>query len=63
LFYRTLSNYLFKVKVLPKVIWLEINPIYADETSALFAVHNNYRVQLIMDMQGKPRFLSAMLNK
>jgi len=63
LFYRTLSNYLFKIKVLPKVVWLEINPLYADETLALFAVHTNYSVQFMKDMQGKSRFLSAILNK
>lgn len=58
LFYKKLAS--FALLAMPKYVFLELNPLFANETAQLF-YNVGYRTQLIKDMQGKDRILQATL--
>lgn len=58
LFYKRLKAIADKLLKPKGYIMLEINPLYAEETLALFS--KDYKAVLINDMQGKQRFVKAI---
>lgn len=58
-FYEAIYHIALKqLRVLGEV-WLEINPLYAKETAAIFDTH--FQVKIINDLTGKQRFIRATL--
>ena len=60
-FYKALANYANKNLNKGDIIWLEINPLFADETLQLFSKTHYYQSSLIKDLTGKLRFLNTVI--
>ncbi len=58
-FYQKIATDALKTKTPPRFIFLELNPLLAEETASLF--ESKYKVEIIPDLQMKKRFLVAEL--
>lgn len=62
LFYKAIANFVDKALKQGDSVWLEINPLFATETLALFNPKTkNYQSSLINDLSGKQRFVNVLV--
>lgn len=62
LFYKAIANFVDKALKHGDSVWLEINPLFANETLALFKPKTMvYQSSLINDLSGKQRFVNVLV--
>jgi len=62
LFYKAIANFVDKALKHGDSVWLEINPLFANETLALFKPKTKvYQSSLIKDLSGKQRFVNVLV--
>jgi release factor glutamine methyltransferase len=62
LFYKAIANFADKALKQGDSVWLEINPLFATETLALFNPKTKvYQSSLINDLSGKQRFVNVLV--
>lgn len=60
-FYKAIVTYAKQGLNKGDIIWLEINPLFADDTLQLFSNAHFYQSSLIKDLTGKLRFLNTVI--
>lgn len=62
LFYKAIANFVDKALKHGDSVWLEINPLFANETLTLFKPKTKvYQSSLINDLSGKQRFVNVLV--